>query len=100
MVGLVVTVVALLDIPACDRSGFLIRNKTEHERLIVRVESFDNPQEVAVGTVNELGAGGDGCIDDPVVAYDPEGNEVARLEEGACEGRTWVVDDQGGHLED
>jgi hypothetical protein len=97
---LVLTTLAVLVLSACTPPQFLIRNKTEHDWLTVRVESFDNPREVAVDLVNSLTAGGDGCHDEPVVAYDPEGNEVARLEEGACEGRTWVVDDQGGHLED
>lgn len=98
--GLGIAATVLIGAAACDQSGFMISNRTDHAQLVVRVESPDNPREVIVGTGgNEIGVGGDGCLDGPVVAYDPGGEELARLTEGACEGRVWVVDADGGRLE-
>jgi hypothetical protein len=36
--------------------------------------------------------GEDGCTKGTVIAYDPEGQEVARHPPGLCIGETWVVE--------
>lgn len=92
--------VVLLSVTACAPTKFRISNDTGHDRLVVRVESADDPLEVIVGPVStEVIVGGDGCYHHPVVAYGPEGEELARLDEGACEGSVWVVEADGGRLE-
>jgi len=82
------------------RSGFLVRNRTDAP-ITVRVVDPTLFLEVEVAPCDrgELPASANGCLDRPVAAFDARGTEIARLEQGACSGRVWSVNDDGAHLE-
>lgn len=92
----------LLMATTCGGNAFAIQNNTDGDLTVTVVDesSQGGANEAVVGAhnTNTITTGRGACFGTAVTAVDDSGAEVARLEEPACDGDVWVIDEGGSQL--